>query len=273
VDWLEVLRGDQPLIVSIPHAGTAIPPEIERRLVSPERARVDADWWVDQLYGFAAGMGATVVRTAVSRTVIDLNRDPSGASLYPGQATTGLCPETTFDGEPLYLDGQAPDAAEVAERRAHWFEPYHAALAGEIERLRGRFGAVVLYDAHSIRSDVPRLFGGQLPHFNIGTNDAKSCAPELTAAVEQACADPRFTRVTNGRFKGGWITRHYGQPGAGAHAIQMELAWRSYMDEPADRSARPGAYDAARAAQAQGVLRGVLQACLDFARFTGTARL
>jgi N-formylglutamate deformylase len=266
VDWLEVLRGDQPLIVSIPHAGTTLPPEIEGRLVSPERARVDADWWVDQLYGFAEGMGATVVRTAVSRTVIDVNRDPSGASLYPGQATTALCPETTFDGEPLYRDGEAPGAAEIAERRARWFDPYHAALAGEIERLRGRFGAVVLYDAHSIRSDIPRLFEGQLFNFNIGTNDAKSCAPELTTAVEQACADPRFTRVTNGRFKGGWITRRYGRPEEGAHAIQMELAWRSYMDEPGDRSAAPGAYDAARAAQAKGVLERVLQACLDFAR-------
>jgi formiminoglutamase len=271
VDWLTVLRGDQPLIISIPHAGTTIPPEIEARLLSPELARVDADWWVDRLYGFAQEMGATVVCTAVSRTVIDLNRDPSGASLYPGQATTGLCPETTFDGEPLYRDGEAPAPAEIAERRARWFDPYHAALAGEIERLRGRFGAVVLYDAHSIRSDVPRLFEGQLPNFNIGTNDGKSCAPELSAAVAQACADPRFTQVTNGRFKGGWITRNYGRPETGAHAVQMELAWRSYMDEPADRSARPGAYDAARAAQAQGVLRGVLQACLNFARARAAA--
>ena len=267
MDWLTVLRGDQPLIVSVPHAGTFIPPEIEARLVSPERARVDADWWVDRLYGFAEDMGATVVRTAVSRTVIDVNRDPSGASLYPGQATTALCPETTFDGEPLYRDGQAPDAAEVAERRARWFDPYHAALAGEVERLRGRHGAVVLYDAHSIRSDVPRLFAGQLPNFNVGTNDGKSCGAELAAVVERACAaNPRLTPVTNGRFKGGWITRHYGRPEAGAHAIQMELAWRSYMDEPADRSARPGAYDDARAADAQAVLQGVLQACLDFAQ-------
>lgn len=266
MDWLTVVRGEQPLIVSIPHAGTDIPPEIEARLISPERARVDADWWVDQLYAFAEEMGATVVRTAVSRTVIDVNRDPSGASLYPGQATTGLCPETTFDGAPLYLGGQAPAAAEVAERRARWFEPYHAALEGEIERLKRSCGGVVLYDAHSIRSDVPRLFDGQLPNFNIGTNDAKSCSAALTAAVEAACADPRFTQVTNGRFKGGWITRHYGRPDTGAHAIQMELAWRSYMDEPADRSVRPGAYDAARAAAAQAVLHRVLNACLDFAR-------
>jgi formiminoglutamase len=267
VDWLAVSRGEGPLIVSIPHAGTEIPPAIAARLASPERARVDADWWVDRLYGFAAGMGATVVKTAISRTVIDVNRDPSGRSLYPGQATTGLCPETTFDGEPLYLPGQAPDAAEVAERRAQWFDPYHAALAGEIERLRGRHGVVVLYDAHSIRSDIPRLFEGRLPNFNIGTNDGRSCAPDLAAAVERACARPGFTQVSNGRFKGGWITRHYGRPEAGTHAIQMELAWRSYLDEPQGRAA-PGPFDPTRAAETQNVLENVLRACFAFARTT-----
>lgn len=265
MDWLSVSRGDQPLIVSIPHSGTEIPPEIEARLVSIERARVDADWWVHRLYGFAGELGATVVRTAISRTVIDVNRDPSGRSLYPGQATTGLCPETTFDGEPLYKEGQAPDPDEIAQRRQSWFDPYHAALSDEISRLKTLCGAVVLYDAHSIRSDVPRLFDGALPNFNIGTNDGKSCAGELTGAVERACTREGYSRVTNGRFKGGWITRHYGRPDAGQHALQMELAWRTYIDEPAGRSA-PGAYDPARAAGAQAVLRDVLGACLGFAR-------
>jgi N-formylglutamate deformylase len=266
MDWLTVSRGEAPLIVSVPHAGTFIPPELEARLVSPGRARVDADWWVDRLYGFAEAMGASIVRTAVSRTVIDVNRDPSGRSLYPGQATTGLCPETTFDGEPLWLQGEAPDADEVAARRARWFDPYHTALAEEIERLRARRGAVVLYDAHSIRSDIARLFEGVLPNFNIGTNDGQSCAAELTARVEAACDRPGYTRVTNGRFKGGWITRHYGRPHAGVHAVQMELAWRTYMDEPADRSSAPAPFDAGRAAEAQEMLKGVLEACLGFAR-------
>jgi formiminoglutamase len=265
MDWLTVSKGEGPLIVSIPHAGTEIPHDIEARLVSPERARVDADWWVDKLYGFANGLGATVVRTAISRTVIDVNRDPSGQSLYPGQATTDLCPETTFDGEPLYREGKAPAEAEIAERRARWFDPYHSALAGEIERLRGRHGVVVLYDAHSIRSDIPRLFEGRLPNFNIGTNDGRSCAPELTRAVERACAQPGFTQVVNGRFKGGWITRRYGQPDAGAHAIQMELAWRSYLDEPEGRAA-PGPFDPKRAVDVQKVLENVLRACFGFAR-------
>jgi formiminoglutamase len=267
MDWLTVARGEAPLIVSVPHAGTEIPPEIEARLASPQRARKDADWWVDRLYAFAETLGATMVRTAVSRTVIDVNRDPSGASLYPGQATTALCPETTFDGEPLYRDGEAPDAAEIAARREAFFDPYHAALKGEIERLRARHGAVVLYDAHSIRSDIPRLFEGSLPNFNIGTNDGKSCAAELAAAVEAACGtSDSFTRIVNGRFKGGWITRHYGRPETGVHAIQMELAWRSYLDEPADRSAWPAPYDAARAAEVRAVLGRVLEACAGFAR-------
>jgi formiminoglutamase len=271
MNGLTVSRGERPLVVSIPHAGTEIPAEIAARLVSPDRGRLDADWWVDQLYGFAEAMGATVVKTAVSRTVIDVNRDPSGRSLYPGQATTGLCPDTTFDGEPLYLDGQAPSAEEIVERRRRWFDPYHGALASEIARLRARFGAVVLYDAHSIRSDVPRLFEGRLPNFNIGTNDAQSCNPDLAAAVERACEHPRFTHVVNGRFKGGWITRHYGRPDAGTHAIQMELAWRSYMDEPSDRAALPAAFSAARAAEVQGVLEGVLRACMAFAEARAAA--
>ena len=265
MDWLTVAQGEAPLIVSVPHAGTEIPTEIEARLISPQRARKDADWWVDRLYAFAEGMGATMVKTAISRTVIDVNRDPSGQSLYPGQATTGLCPETTFDGEPLWREGEAPNAADIATRRAAYFDPYHAAIAAEIARLRAEHGAVVLYDAHSIRSDVPRLFEGQLPNLNIGTNGGESCSPALTAAVEAACASDRFTQVTNGRFKGGWITRHYGRPEAGVHAIQMELAWRSYLDEPADRAAWPGPYDGARAAEVREVLKGVLQACLDFA--------
>jgi formiminoglutamase len=266
--WLTVARGEAPLIVSCPHTGTAIPPEIEADLVSPWLARKDADWWVDRLYGFAAELGATVIRTAVSRTVIDVNRDPSGASLYPGMTTTGLCPTETFDGEPLYLPGRAPDEGEIAARRARFFDPYHAALAAEIVRLKAVHGRVVLYDAHSIRSRAGRLFEGELPQFNIGTNGGLSCAPVLAAAVEAACDSSGLSRVTNGRFRGGWITRRYGAPAGGVHAIQMELACRGYMDEPEAFGPEtwPTPFTPARSAALQASLRRVLGACLAFAQ-------
>jgi formiminoglutamase len=265
-DWLTVTRGEAPLVVSIPHAGTLIPPGIEPRLASSWLARKDADWWLPELYAFAVDLGATVVHTGVSRTVIDVNRDPSGVSLYPGQATTGLCPVETFDGEPLYLAGQEPDEAEIAARRVTFFEPYHAALRAELARLLARHGKVVLYDAHSIRSHAPRLFDGELPRFNIGTNSGAACAPDLTAAVEAACDATGLTRVTNGRFKGGWITRHYGQPDQGVHAVQMELACRGYIDEPPVLTPEtwPTPFQTPRAAPLQAALSNVLKACLAF---------
>jgi len=265
--WLTIRRGEAPLVVSIPHAGTEIPTHLDGRLVSTWLARKDADWWVDRLYLIADRLDATVVATAISRTVIDVNRDPSGASLYPGLATTGLCPAETFDGEPLWRSGHGPDAAEIEDRRRLYFEPYHEALAGEIARLRKR-GPVVLYDAHSIRSNVPRLFEGELPQFNIGTNRGGSCAKALTAAVEAVCDASNRTWVTDGRFKGGWITRHYGSPRRGVHAIQMELACRGYMAEPATLAPQtwPTPYDHAFAAPMAGVLLDVLRACLSFAQ-------
>jgi N-formylglutamate deformylase len=266
-DWLEIHRGEAPLVVSFPHTGTELPSAVAARMISPWLARKDADWWIHRLYDFAPTLGATTIRTSISRTVIDVNRDPSGASLYPGQATTELCPTTTFDGEPLYRTGE-PDSAEIAQRRAAWFEPYHAALRTELDRLRARHGKVVLYEAHSIRSVIPRLFEGQLPDFNIGTNSGASCDPALAAAVEAACDASGFTRVTNGRFKGGWTTRHYGRPSEGVNAIQMELACRSYMDEPEGLLTSliwPTLYDPARAAPMREALTQVLTACLDFA--------
>lgn len=267
-DWLEIVRGDAPLIVSFPHTGTLLPADVEATLVSPWLARRDADWWVEKLHDFAASLGATTIRTAISRTVIDVNRDPSGASLYPGQATTGLCPTTTFDGESLYRAKQ-PDADETARRRQMFFYPYHEALQTEIARLREKHETVVLYDAHSIRSVIPRLFDGELANFNIGTNSGESCDPALTAAVEGVCARSRFSHVTNGRFKGGWITRRNGRPQQGVHAIQMELACRGYMDEPAGEPAPetwPTPYDPERAAPMRAVLVNVLKSCLEFAK-------
>ncbi|MEZ5785694.1 MAG: N-formylglutamate deformylase [Xanthobacteraceae bacterium] len=272
--WLTVRRGEAPLVVSIPHTGVNIPPDLENRLVSPWLARKDADWWVDNLYDFAGDIGATTVHTAISRTVIDVNRDPAGQSLYPGQATTGLCPITTFDGEPLYQPGQEPDAAEIAERRSQYFEPYHAALAEEIARLRENHRCVVLYDCHSIRSIVPRLFEGGLPNFNIGTNSGRSCDAALTDLIDGICAKTRFSRVVNGRFAGGWITRHYGEPGNGVHAVQMELACRGYMNEPlgaVSADTWPTPYDETVAAPMRAVLIDILKACIDFANAARTA--
>ncbi|MDB5395071.1 MAG: hutG [Rhodospirillales bacterium] len=267
-DWLQIHRGEAPLIVSFPHTGTDIPTAIEDRLVSPWLGRKDADWWVDDLYDFAQGLGATTVRTTMSRTVIDVNRDPSGASLYPGQATTELCPTMSFDGEALYRPGDEPDDDEIAERRGAFFDPYYRALADEISRLRGSHPTVVLYDAHSIRSEVPRLFDGQLPNFNIGTNNGATCDAALSAAVEAICDGTNFTRVTNSRFKGGWTTRHYGRPDEGVHAIQMELACRGYMDEPpydVGPANWPTPYSRARAVKMRTTLLKILTACIAFA--------
>ncbi|HEY1836297.1 MAG TPA: N-formylglutamate deformylase [Rhizomicrobium sp.] len=265
--WLTLIRGDAPLLVSVPHTGTDFPEEVSPRFASLWLARRDADWWVHRLYDFAAELGATLLRTQLSRGTIDVNRDPSGRSLYPGQATTELCPTTTFDGEPLYIAGCVPDAAEIARRRIAYFEPYHATLAAEIARLRAQHKTIVIFDAHSIRSHIPRLFDGELPQFNIGTNSAASCAPALTEAIEQVCAKSNLTRVTNGRFKGGYITRHYGDPAHGVHAVQLELAMRGYMDEPETISPAnwPTQYDPARAAALRDVLRRILQTCLTFA--------
>jgi N-formylglutamate deformylase len=267
-DWLEVHRGNSPLLVSFPHTGTELPADLEAKFLSPWQARRDADWWVDRLYDFAAGLGATTVRTRISRSVIDVNRDPSGASLYPGQATTELCPTTDFDGDPLYREGSGPNADEIARRREAYFMPYHAALRSELERLRGAHSNIVLFEAHSIRSRIPRLFEGELPQFNIGTNGDKSCSPELTGAVQSVCAAAPHTHVVNGRFKGGWTTRHYGQPHRGIHAIQLELACRGYMDEPGHPTPDnwPTPYSEARTADLRAVLKEILSAALAFAR-------
>jgi formiminoglutamase len=262
--WLIVERGETPLIVSIPHAGTDLI-GFEPVFVASWLARKDADWRLDELYDFVAPLGATIVRTTLSRSIIDVNRDPSGASLYPGQATTELCPTTTFDGEPLYRSGHAPDAAEIANRRRLYFDPYHAALGGEVARLRRRFRRMVLFDAHSIRSRIPRLFDGELPVFNLGTNSGRSCSPPLREAVETVLASSGASRVTDGRFKGGWITRAFGAPADGVEALQMELACRAYMTEP-ERPAPdnwPTPIDEARAAKTRATLKRVLQAILE----------
>jgi N-formylglutamate deformylase len=263
--WLTVVRGDAPLVVTFPHAGTDLA-DVGHQFTSEWLARVDTDWYIDELYEGAAALGATLIGTRISRSVIDLNRDPSGRSLYPGQATTDLCPGTTFDGESLY-SGQSPDAAEVERRRRRWFDPYHRSLQDELARLRQGHARVVLYDAHSIRSRIPRLFQGDLPQFNIGTNNDAACAPDLTRAVARACAASGLGHVCNGRFLGGWTTRRHGRPDSGIHALQMELAMRGYLDEPETTTPQnwPPAFDAQRGAAMMTILMDVLKTCLDFA--------
>jgi formiminoglutamase len=264
MDWLRVHRGDAPLVIAFPHGGTDLA-GLDEQFVSPWHAQIDTDWWIAELYAFAAELGATLVATDISRSVIDMNRDPSGASLYPGQATTELCPTTTFDGDPLYRFGE-PDETEITQRLHLYHRPYHEALSEELDRLKSVHGRVVLYDAHSIRSHVPRLFDGELPQFNIGTNGGTTCAPELETIVANICAASGKSHVVNGRFKGGWTTRHYGQPDDGIHAIQMELAQRGYMAEPEKISHAnwPSNLDPNPAIRP--VLEQVIAATLDFAK-------
>jgi N-formylglutamate deformylase len=246
-------EGGSRLLVSIPHAGTYVPPGIARALTPAGLAVADTDWHVDRLYGFLAALDATVLVATHSRYVVDLNRGPGGEKLYPGQVETAICPAETFAGEALYEAG-GPD---VAARVAQYWQPYHAALAGQIGRLRGLHGAVHVLDAHSIHGVIPRLFAGALPDLNLGTHDGASAGAALTARVAAALPGHGFSHVVNGRFKGGYITRHYGAPAQGVHVLQLELAWRSYLDE-----ARPSMWDAARAAKLIGVLRGVADALL-----------
>jgi N-formylglutamate deformylase len=254
---VRVEEHDSPLILSLPHSGTELSDGLRRRLTELGRTLPDTDWHIDRLYAFAENLPATTVQAVFSRYVIDVNRDPSGASLYPGKATTDLVPMTTFAGDPLYLEGQEPDAAEIEERRRTCFDAYHQALASQIDRVKAAHGYALLYDCHSIRSRVPRLFEGELPVLNLGTNDGRSCAPALQQALQAAMANSPLTHVTNGRFKGGWITRHYGDPANGVHAVQMELAQHAYMNEDP-----PYAYDHDKAQALQPTLLTLLETML-----------
>lgn len=226
-----VTQGDSAIVLGQPHGGTHVPDAILARLNDRGRGLDDCDWHINRLYDGLLP-GATVVQSHIHRYVIDANRDPAGVSLYPGQNTTGLCPLTDFDGRAIWQPGQEPDEAETAERRDTYHAPYHAALAQELDRVKARHGVAILYDCHSIRSRIEFLFDGLLPVFSIGTNNTETCAPRIENIVADTCAAAEgFDHVLNGRFKGGWTTRHYGRPETGIHAIQMELAQRAYMDE------------------------------------------
>ncbi len=256
-DVYELHQGSAPLLISLPHDGTAIPDDIAPHLHDAARRVPDTDWHVATLYDFARELGASILVPRYSRYVIDLNRPPDGGALYPGRAETSLCPTIAFSGEAIYREGHAPDATEIERRRQTYWQPYHSALARELARLKSAHGRALLWEGHSIRSEVPMLFEGRLPDLNLGTADGDSCGntrlDRITALLAQ---QTDYSWVANGRFKGGYITRHYGRPAEGIDAIQLELAQLTYMDERSQR------YDAVRAGRLQGLLRKMLLAAL-----------
>ncbi|WP_163851371.1 N-formylglutamate deformylase [Pseudooceanicola aestuarii] len=225
---VDVTEGDSPLVLGMPHTGTHIPDEIANTLNDEGQVLRDTDWHIDTLYAGLAP-GASVVRATFHRYVIDANRDPSGQTLYPGQTTTGLVPLTTFDNVPIWREGAAPDAAEIARRVARYHAPYHVALRAQLDRVRARHGFAILFDCHSIRSVIPWLFDGILPDLNIGTDMGRTCAPAIEAAARAAAKATGRRHVVNGRFRGGWTTRHYGRPNKGLHALQLELAQATHL--------------------------------------------
>jgi len=255
---IESESGTTPLVISLPHVGRDLPADIAARMTAVGRAVPDTDWHVERLYGFARGAGAAWLQPKLSRYVVDLNRPPADTPLYPGQVSTGLCPAQSFAGEDLYV-GESPDAAEIERRRGLYWQPYHERLQALLDEAIGRHGHAVLLDAHSIQAEVPRLFEGRLPDVNVGTNDGRACAPAMAAAImARLDAQSRFSSVLNGRFKGGFITRHYGAPEQRVHAVQFELVQAAYMDEASTQ------YEAARAAPLQDVLRGLVHLLMNF---------
>jgi N-formylglutamate deformylase len=253
-------RGTAPLLVSIPHVGTAIPDELRGRYAERAIAVEDTDWHLDEVYAFVREMGASLLLPRHSRYVIDLNRPPENAPMYPGVNNTELCPTRFFTGDALYRSGEGPPDAEIEARCERYWRPYHRALEAELARIQALHGHVVLFDAHSIKSELPWLFEGRLHDLNLGTADGSSCAPDLRARLAQVlAAQDRYSHVVDGRFKGGHITRHYGRPSAGRHAVQLEMTWRCYMrEEP------PFEVDAERLAALQPTLRALIATMRDW---------
>jgi N-formylglutamate deformylase len=257
MDIYTLHQGSAPLLVSLPHDGTAVPEDIAARLTDSARRVPDTDWHVSRLYAFARELGASILVPRHSRYVVDLNRPPDDTSLYPGQNTTGLCPVVQFSGEPVYRDGAQPDAAEIAARVDSYWRPYHDTLDAELQRIRGEHGRAVLWEGHSIRGTLPFLFDGALPVLNLGTAAGASC----TAALQQRlaavlAAQDEYSHVVNGRFKGGYITRHYGVPETGVEAVQLEIAQHAYMDEDSFE------YLPQKAERLQRLIRALLEAAL-----------
>lgn len=257
-----LLRGDAPLLVSLPHVGTTLAAATAERLTAPARRLPDTDWLLVELYDFLPELGVTRLHAEHPRQLIDLNRPPDDAPLY-ATTTTGLVPAELFDGSPAWKPGHEPDAAERAVLLERYWRPYHDALSRERTRLRNRYGEMLLLDLHSIRSQVPRLFEGTLPDFNLGTNQGRACPPSLTEALESALAPAPYTQVTDARFRGGYITRRYGEPAKGQHALQLELSQATYMHEgDTPVGAASARIDDARASQVRPWLRAFVEAAL-----------
>jgi N-formylglutamate deformylase len=253
-------RGTTPLLVSVPHVGTMIPEDIRRRYEARALAVEDTDWHLDQLYAFVREMGASLIVPRYSRYLIDLNRSPENAPMYAAANNTELCPTRAFTGDALYRNGYAPDDGEIKRRLDAYWQPYHHALTDELARLKATYGHAILFDGHSIKSELPWLFEGRLPDLNLGTVNGTSCAPALRAALTHVIeSQTTFTHAIDERFKGGYITRNYGRPSDAWHAVQLEMTWRCYMHE-----APPYAVDAARANKLQPVLRALVQTMLDW---------
>lgn len=253
------IPGNNAVLVSIPHAGLFVPEVIRSSLSGPAQALPDTDWHVGRLYDEIHRLGVSTLAATHSRYVIDLNRPPDDTPLYAG-ATTGLCPTTLFDGTPLYRPGHVPNGAEIRRRLTKYWQPYHDRISSELARIKERFGYAILFDVHSIRSHVPRLFDGRLSDLNVGTSDGKSADFSLVKGVIGICARAEsFSHVLNGRFKGGYITRNYGDPASGIHAIQLELAQCAYMDEDP-----PFAFRADRAAIIRPVLKEIAEALINW---------
>ena len=259
IDVATTFEGELPLLISVPHDGCHIPDDIRSRMTPAGLAVPDTDWHVAELYEFARDLGASMQVANYSRYVVDLNRSAKDDVLYPGQLVTGLCPLSTFAGEDIYSEGEVTEQ-EQAERISTYWRPYHERLASRLAAMRAKHGYALLWDAHSIPSIVPRLFDGELPALNIGTNSGKSCAASIeTAVFETAFASP-YSTVLNDRFKGGYITRHYGDPDNHVHAVQLEIAQRTYMGEATT------AFDAEKAGKLRATLRQLLEAILSAAR-------
>jgi N-formylglutamate deformylase len=254
VPLYEFTPGDTALLFSMPHSGTYLPADLAARMTGAAREVPDTDWYIPELYNFAGELGAGVLRATHSRYVVDLNRPPDGAPLYPGRRETGVCPVETFDGELLYPAGDEPSQGEIESRLERYWRPYHDRVATLIAERVARHGRCLLWDAHSIHSTVPGLFDGRLPDLNVGTADGRSCRADLVARlVGMLAAQQRFSYVVNGRFKGGYITRHYGRPDASVDAVQLEIAQAAYLIE-----ARAPAFDEARAQPLRTLLQRML---------------
>lgn len=250
--------GSAPLIISIPHMGLEVPPDLAARLTPVGRALADTDWHLDVLYDFAKLMGASFLMARYSRYVVDLNRPPNDETLYPGQTKTGLFPQFTFRGEPIFVEPAEPDDQEAARRLAHYWHPYHDKLAAEIKRLQATSRHVLVWEAHSIASVLPRLFEGKLPDLNVGTNAGTSADPAVLAAIEASLQGCDYTYALNGRFKGGYNTRYFGDPAHGVHTVQLEMCQSTYMNEDA-----PFAYRPDLAAKVKPVVQSMVQAAVD----------